>query len=89
MSFRFQDFADAPSAQAAFEAAHPPGSPADAALQALIAMGAHCKSVGPDRFACRYIETENALTAFSWHVVVDCREKVIQRVGVGVALLGL
>jgi len=88
--FRFTAFADAPSAQAAFEAAYPSGSPIGPALEALVNMGAHCKTVGPNRFACRYIESEKALAGFCWHVALECNsEKAIQRVGLAVALLGM
>lgn len=87
--FRFTAFADAPSAQAAFEAAYPPGSPIEPVLQALVNMGAHCRTVGPNRFACRYIETEKALAGFCWHVVLESNsEKAIQRIAIGCALLG-
>jgi hypothetical protein len=90
MSFLFEQFADAPSAQAAFEAAYPPGSPVEPALQALVNMGAHCRTVGPNRFACRYAENEKALAGFCWQVALDCNsEKAIQRVGVGLAILAL
>jgi hypothetical protein len=88
--FRFQPFADAPTAQSAFEAAYPLGSPIEPALEALVSTGAHCRSVGPNKFACRYIETEAALAGFCWHVALECNsEKAIQRVGISVALLGL
>ena len=88
--FRFQSFADAPSAQSAFEAAYPPGSPIEPVLQALVDMGAHCRSVGPNRFACRYVETENALAGLCWHVGLECDSgKTLQRVGIALANLGL
>jgi hypothetical protein len=88
--FRFQSFADAPSAQSAFEAAYPLDSPIEPALEALVNMGAHCRTVGPNRFACRYIETEKALAGFCWHVALECNsEKAIQRVGIGFAILGV
>ena len=88
--FRFQSFGDAPSAQSAFEAAYPPGSPIEPALQALVNMGAHCRSVGPNRFACRYIETERALAGFCWHVALESSsEKALQRVGIALAPLGM
>lgn len=70
-AFRFQAFADAPAARAAFDAAYPSGSPIEAALQALVDMGAHCKAVGPTRFACRYVEAEQALAGFCWQLVID------------------
>jgi len=88
-AFRFQAFADAPAAQAAFEAAYPCGSPIDAALQALVDMGAHCKAVGPTRFACRYIESEHGLAGWCWHVALESdAEKTIRRVAVALAALG-
>jgi hypothetical protein len=87
MGFRFEEFADAPSAQAAFEAAFPPGSPAEPALEALVAMGSQCRTVGPSRFACRYIEKDKALAGFCWHVALECdREKTIERAGIAVAM---
>jgi hypothetical protein len=86
--FRFTAFADAPSAQSAFEAAYPLRSPIETALQALVNMGAHCRTVGPNRFACRYVETEKALAGFCWHVGLECdSEKAIQRVAVALAML--
>lgn len=88
--FRFQSFADAASAQSAFEAAYPRGSPIEPALQALVSIGAHCKTMGPNRFACRYTETEKALAGFCWHVVLECNsEKAIQHVGIARALLAV
>ena len=71
MSFRFEDFADTASAHAAFEAAFPPGSPAEPALQALVEMGAQCRTVGPSSFACRYIEKDKVLAGFCWHLALD------------------
>jgi hypothetical protein len=89
MSFRFEDFADTPSAQAALEAAFPSGSPAEPALQALIDMGAQCRTVGPNKFACRYIE-KKALAGFCWHVALDSdAEKAIQRIRVALATLAV
>jgi len=88
--FRFSAFADAPSAQAAFEAAYPPGSSVEPALEALVNMGAHCRTLGPNRFVCRYVETEKAFAGFCWHVALECdSEKAIQRVGLSLALLGM
>ena len=88
--FRFQAFADAPTAQSAFEAAYPLGSPIEPALEALVNMGAHCRTVGPNRFACRYVETENALAGFCWHVGLECNsEKALQRVGIALAILAV
>jgi hypothetical protein len=87
--FRFEAFADAPSAHAAFDAIHPPGSPVEPVLQAFVDMGAHCKAVGANRFACRYVESEKALTGFCWHVAIDADgQKTIQRVAIAVGLLG-
>ena len=87
--FRFAAFADAPSAEVAFAAAYPEGSAIEPALQALVDMGAHCRNVGPSRFACRYLETDKALAGFCWHVALEANsEKAIQRVGIGLALLG-
>ncbi len=88
--FRFQAFADAASAQAAFEAVYPVGSPIEPALQALVNMGAHCRNVGPNRFACRYIESDTALAGFCWHVAIGCdSERAIQRVGIALAMLAV
>ncbi len=88
--FRFESFADAPSAQAALEAAYPPGSPIQPALQALVDMGANCKAVASTRFACRYVETQNTLAGFCWQVALECNnEKTIERVGIAVATLGM
>jgi len=88
--FRFQAFADAPSAQAAFEAAYPPGSAIEPALQALVDMGANCKTVGPSRFACRYVETEKALAGWCWHVALESdAERAIQRVAVSLSILAV
>jgi hypothetical protein len=89
VSFRFDQFADAPSAQAAFEAAFPAGSPAEPALQALVDMGAQCKSVGAAIFACRYLETRDPLTGFAWHLALDCTsDRTIKGVGIALAMLG-
>lgn len=88
--FRFQAFADAPSAQAAFEALHPPGSPLEPAVQALVDIGAHCKAVSPMRIACRYVESEHALAGWCWHVVLEGNtDKTLQRVGVSLTALGI
>jgi hypothetical protein len=87
--FRFEAFADAASAQAAFEAAYPSGSPIAPALQALVDMGAHCKAVSATRVACRYVEKQGILAGWCWHVALDANsDKVIQRVGVSLAMLG-
>ena len=88
--FRFEAFADAPSAQAAFDAIHPPGSPVEPVLQALVDMGAHCKAIGASRFACRYVENEKALAGFCWHVAIDAdSQHAIQRVGVSLAIVAV
>ena len=87
--FRFGDYADAFSAQAAFEATYPPGSPLEAAVQALVLMGAQCKSVGATRVACRFVENERALAGWCWHLALDGNAaKVIERVRVGLTALG-
>lgn len=87
--FRFEAFADAPSAQAAFEAAYPPGSPVAPALQRLVDMGAQCRSVGPGRFACRHLENPAALAGFCWHLALEGNdEKGIQRVHISAGWLG-
>jgi hypothetical protein len=88
MSFRFEQFADAPSARMAFEAAFPAGSPAEPALQALVDMGAQCKSLGAARFACRYRETRGPLAGFAWHLALDCTsERTIKGVGIVLSML--
>jgi hypothetical protein len=88
MVFRFEDFADTPSAQAAFEAAFPPGSPAEPALQALVDMGAQCKSAGVGRFACRYAENR-AIVGWCWHLALDASAaRIIERVQIGLAMTG-
>ena len=87
---RFEAFADARSAQAAFEALYPPGSPLDRAVQALVDMGASCKSAGPACIACRYVESERALAGWCWHIVLDGdRDKLLQRVRVNRAILAV
>jgi hypothetical protein len=80
-SFRFELFADAPSAQAAFEAAFPVGSSIDPALQALVNMGAQCKAAGPGTVACRYAERQRAVAGWCWSVALDGdSERRLQRV---------
>ena len=87
--FRFEAYADAPSAQAAFAALYPPGSSLEAAVQALALMGAHCKSVGPAQIACRYIEDPHALAGWCWHLALErSATNAIERVRVGLAVLG-
>jgi hypothetical protein len=88
MTLRFEEFADAPSAQTAFEAAFPPGSPAEPALQALVNLGAQCKSVGPGRVVCRYAENR-ALVGWWWHLAVEASaKKAIERVRIALAMTG-
>ncbi|HWJ01695.1 MAG TPA: hypothetical protein VNU96_21975 [Burkholderiales bacterium] len=93
MGFRFEQFADAPAAQAAFEAAFPIGSPADPALQALVGMGAQCKSTGPGKVACRYVEhveDPGALAGWCWHVAIDAdSEKAIKGTRIALAILAI
>src|SRR6267378_2645807 len=82
-SFRFEEFADAASAQAAFDAAYPLGSPIERALQALSAMGAQGRTVSPTRVACRYVENDVALAHRCWYISLACdKEKAIQRVNI-------
>lgn len=89
MTFRFEQFADAPSAQAAFESAFAPASPAEPALQALVDMGAHCKSIGPGKVACRYLETRTPLAGFAWHVLLEVDGRnALRRVAIALAMLG-
>lgn len=89
MSFRFEDFADAHAARAAFEAAFPPGSPAEPALQALVDLGAQCKIVGAGRVACRYVERRSVLAGWCWHLALEAdAEKAIARVRIGLAMTG-
>jgi hypothetical protein len=88
MSFRFEQFADAPSAQAAFEAAFPLGSSAQSALQALLDMGAQCKGAGTGKVACRYVENRG-LAGWCWHLVVEStEEKTLQRASIALAMTG-
>jgi hypothetical protein len=87
--FRFEAFADAASAQAAFEAAFPPGSAIEPALQALVGMGAHCKSVGPGRVACRYVEQLSPLAGWCWHVAVERNANAVERVRIELAMTGI
>jgi hypothetical protein len=89
MTFRFEDFADASAARAAFEAAFPPGSPAEQALQALVDAGASCRTVGAAAFACRYVEPQTVTAGFCWHVGLEAdAEKRVRRVVIGLALTG-
>ena len=87
--FRFEQFADAPSAQAAFEASYPLGSPIETALRALVEMGAQGKAVSPTRAACRYVERGGALAGWCWHVALERNnENGIQRVSMTLSALG-
>jgi len=87
--FRFDAFADAASAQAAFEAVYPAGTPAQAALQRLVDMGAQCKSIGPKAIACRYVETRDRLAGFAWQLELRLAEdRTIGGVRLSLALLG-
>lgn len=89
MSLRFEQFADATCAQAAFEVAFPPGSPAELALQALVDMGAQCKSVGGGKVACRYLENPGALAGWCWHLVIESgAERTISSAAISLAALG-
>ena len=88
--FRFEAFADAPAAQAAFDSAFPAGSPLAPVLQALVDMGAHGKAVGSTRFVCRYLETNGTLAGWCWQVVLDAGSgETLQRARIGVALTGV
>ena len=87
-SFRFEAFADATSAQAAFESRYPPGSPIENALQALVDMEAQCRALGPTRVVCRYVEKPASLACWCWHVALDCStERVVQSVKVALAII--
>jgi len=88
--FRFEAFGDAVSAQAAFEAAYPAGSPIEAALQSLVGMGAQCKTAGPNRIACRYVEKEQALAGWCWHVALErSSANALERVRIDLAMTGM
>jgi hypothetical protein len=103
--FRFEAFADAPAAQAAFDAAYPAGSPIGSVLQALVDMGAHCKALGPTRFVARYLETngletnglqtnglqtKGVLAGWCWQLVLDAGSgESLQRARIGVTLIGI
>lgn len=87
--FRFEAFADAPSAQAALEATYPPGSPAQPALQRLADMGAQCRAIGDAAFACRYLEHDEPLAGACWHVVLFvAADRSIERACISRSLLG-
>jgi hypothetical protein len=86
---RFEAYADAPSAQAAFEAMYPAGSPLEPAVQALVDLGAHCKALGPGRVACRYLENEHTLAGWCWHVALDAGAgKTIDRTRIRLTAIG-
>jgi hypothetical protein len=90
MTFRFEQFVDGPSAQAAFAAEFPVRSPADAALQALVDMGAQCKTVGPGVVACRYVENDGALAGWCWHLALHAAaDRNIRGIEVSLARLGI
>jgi hypothetical protein len=89
MSFLFEQYADVPSAQLAFEAAFPAGSPAQLAIQTFADMGAQCKSTGPASFTCRYLERRHALVGFAWHVLLDCAgDGTIKDARIALTMLG-
>ena len=89
-SFRFEEFADAASAQAAFDAAYPTGSPIEPALQALSAMGAQGRTINPTTVACRYLEKHIALVHRCWHIKLVCdTEKTIQRANIDVEITAI
>ena len=88
-AFRFEAFADAGAAQAAFERLYPLGSPLKPAVQALADMGAHCSSLGGG-IACRYLENEGGLARWCWHVALETGGgNAIQRVRVGLAIVAV
>jgi|1185.fasta_scaffold1066537_2 hypothetical protein len=89
MTFRFESFADALSAQAALQAAYPVGSPVEPALEALIGMGAQCKRVGASRVSCRYVESPQALAGWCWHVALEGSANGIERVRIALATTGV
>ena len=89
-AFRFEAFGDATSAQAAFDAVYPPGSPLEPAVQALVDMGAQCKTLGSGAIACRYVESPGDLAGWCWHVVLEAgSEKALKRAGIALAILGV
>ena len=86
--FRFERFADSASALAAFNAAYPPGSPIQPALQALVDIGAQCKAVSQTRVACRYVE-KSGLVTWSWQLALECdAERAIRRAVMSLAAVG-
>ena len=89
-SFRFEAFADAASAQAAFEAAYPDGSPIEQALRALRAMGAEGKTLSPTTVACRYLEKQIPLVHRCWYITLACdRDKALRRVIVAMGIVAV
>jgi hypothetical protein len=90
MMFRFDEFADAARAEAAFQAAFPLGSPVKPALQALVDMGAQCSNAGPGRAACRYVEKTRILAGWCWHIAVESdSDNTIRRAAVTLSILGM
>jgi hypothetical protein len=88
-SFWFNLFADSTAAQAAFEAAYPPGSPIASVLQMLVDRGAQCRTVGPAKVACRYLDEGTSLVCLSWHAVLESNsEGAVRRVSIGLAIVG-
>jgi hypothetical protein len=89
-AFRMEQFADAASAQAAFDAAFPAGSPAEPAVQALVDLGAQCKTVGAGKVVCRYVERPGELAGFCWHVVLEVgTERAIRNTAIAVSNLAV
>ena len=89
-AFRFEAFADARSAQAAFEALHPAGSPIEPVVQALVDMGAQCKTVAATGIACRNVESERALAGWCWHVYLEAGgDRTLERTRIALAALGI
>jgi hypothetical protein len=87
--FRFEPFADAPSAQAAFHAIYPVGSPIAPALQALVDMGAQCRQASPTKYACRYMEGTDPLLKCCWHVVLETgNEKNVRAASIALVITG-
>ncbi len=87
--FRFEAFADAACAQAAFDTIYPAGSSIETAAQALVDLGALCKTLGPNRVACRYLENGHALAGWCWHVALDAGAgKTIERSRIQLTAIG-
>lgn len=88
-AFRFEAFADAEAAHAAFERLYPPGSPLKPAVQALADMGAQCSSLGGG-IVCRYLENQGGLARWCWHVALEPNgANAIQQVRVGLAIVAV